>query len=89
MTSSPAYLEEQAPPSSYAIADALEGVPGAWPRVAGLTAIRAAVIAPGIYLAGIRGWKNPSGAILGSVAITTYLFALYGYKRGRQQRSAT
>ncbi len=82
------YVEQNAPPSSYAIADALEGVPGAWPRVGGLTAWRSVVISPGLYLAGIRGWKLVGGSLLGSAAISVYLLAYYGLARGRMQRQA-
>jgi len=83
-----AYLEHNAPPSSHAIADALEREPGAWPRVLRLTLWRSAVLSPGLFLAGIRGWRLAGGAVLGSGAITAGLFVYYGRRRAREQRAA-
>jgi hypothetical protein len=77
-------IERDAPPSTYAIAAALDGEPGAWPRVASLTAVRAAMIWPGLYLAGIRGWRSAAGAAAGSTAITVLLLGYYGLKRGQR-----
>jgi hypothetical protein len=46
--------ERDAPPSTYAIVDLLDGKPGALVRVAGLTVLRAGFIVPGLYIAGVR-----------------------------------
>jgi hypothetical protein len=72
-------VPEQSPPSTYAIAAALEGEPGAWGRVAYETGRRAAILAPGIYLAGVRGRKFFAACLLGSVSITGVLLAHYWY----------
>lgn len=85
-TVKPLYVEAHAPPSSYAIADAIEGKPGAWPRVAGLTAVRTAFILPGLLLAGIRGKQALTGATYGSVGISLYLLALYGSRKRKTER---
>ena len=61
LRSTPAYVEPQAPPSSYAIADVLESKPGAFGRTAKLTGIRALVIAPGLFLGGVRGPQDHEG----------------------------
>lgn len=42
------------PPSTYAVDDLVEGRPGGLGRVLILTAMRAAFVAPGLYLAGQR-----------------------------------
>jgi len=75
------YVEPQSPPSSYAIAAALEGEPGAWGRVIGVTLARALFIVPGLYLGGIRGRKILTGSLMAATTITGALFILYGLKR--------
>jgi hypothetical protein len=87
--SEPTYLERNAPASSYAIADVIEGTPGAWPRVAGLTAWRAVIMSPGLWVAGIRGRNLVFGSVLGATAITVYLLGYYGLARSRAQRRAS
>lgn len=76
------------PPSTYAILAAIEGQPGAWRRVAVATAIRSAMIAPGLWIAGVRGWKVATGALAGSVGITAVLYAYYALIRVRQAAAA-
>ena len=76
-----AYVAPQSPPSSYAIAGVLDGERGAWGRVARATAERSVMIAPGLWLAGIRGRELLAGAALASVSITTVLFAHYWRKK--------
>jgi hypothetical protein len=75
------YVDQQSPPSSYAIAGALEGEPGAWGRVLLVTALRAFCIAPGLYLGGVRGKHVVTGSVMAAVTITGALFMLYGLKR--------
>jgi len=75
------YVDQQSPPSSYAIAGALEGEPGAWGRVFLVTALRAVCIAPGLYLGGVRGRQIATGSAMAAVTITVALFGLYGLKR--------
>ncbi len=74
-------IEAQSPPSTYAIAAVIDGDPNAWGRVAYLTAIRAAMIWPGLRLAGIKGRDAMAGAAMGSAFITLLLLADYSFKR--------
>lgn len=83
---SPLYVEAQAPPSSYAIADMIEGKPGALPRVAKLTALRSIFLVPGLFAAGIRGTMLLKGAGLGSVGLSLYLLGLYSLRKRRLRR---
>jgi hypothetical protein len=81
------YIEPNAPPSSYAIADVIEGRPGGWTRTFGLTLWRAVIISPGLIVAGVRGRPLVVGSLLGSVSATLYLLGYYQWqkaKRGRQ-----
>lgn len=75
------YVDQQSPPSSYAIAGALEGEPGAWGRVFLVTLARAFCIMPGLYIGGVRGKHIVTGSAAAAVTITGMLFALYGLKR--------
>ena len=85
-TESPLYVEAQAPPSSYAIADMIEGKPGSLPRVAKLTALRSVFLLPGLYVAGVRGSMLLRGAGLGSVGLSLYLLGLYSVRKRRYVR---
>lgn len=84
----PAYVDGDAPPSLYAVAAVLEGQNGGWPRVAGNTAIRAAALAPGIYLGfRVAGVRRPrlravvAASLVGSMVLTGLIFVLYGAKK--------
>ncbi len=79
----PLYVEAQAPPSSYAIADMIEGKSGALPRVVKLTALRSVFLVPGLYVAGIRGATLLKGAGFGSVGLSLYLLGLYSLRKRR------
>lgn len=68
------------PPSSYAIYDLVTGVPGALPRTIGLTAVRSIFIAPGLYLAGVRGWTLVKGSLLASAFISLGMIGLCAWK---------
>lgn len=85
--SNPLYVESQAPPSSYAIADMIEGKPGALPRVAKLTALRSVFLVPGLYVAGIRGVTLLRSAGFGSVSLSLYLLGLYSLRKRRYEAS--
>lgn len=74
-------VEAGAPPSTYAIADVIEGKPGAWSRTLVLSTQRAFFIAPGLFLAGIRGPQLVKGALLSSATITAFLLGIYSLKR--------
>jgi hypothetical protein len=69
-----------APPSSYAVYDLAAGVPGSAVRVAGLTLVRSAFIVPGLYIAGVRGWKMLWGALAASATISFGMYALCWYQ---------
>jgi hypothetical protein len=65
------------PPSKYAIDALVLGEPGALQRVAGLTLLRSAIIAPGLYAAGyvfqepgLRGPKLIGSSLLASATVT-------------------
>lgn len=79
-----AYGDElaQPPPSDYAIADLVNGVPGAFGRTLFLTALRAVPIGIGLHLVGVRQ-RRPQRAlgISGAVTVTMIGYA-YGRKRG-------
>ncbi len=77
------YVDPKSPPSSYAVAAALEGEPYAMARVAGATAMRGLFIVPGLAFAGVRGKKLVLGAAYGAVGITVALFVLYGLRRSK------
>lgn len=88
MASSPLYVEDNAPPSSYAIADMIEGKPGSLSRVVKLTAVRSLFLVPGLYVAGVRGPTLLKGAAWGSVGLSLYLLGLYtSRKRSRAAAS--
>jgi hypothetical protein len=74
------------PPSSYAIAGAIEGHPGAWWRVTGATLARGALIAPGLRLAGVKGWTLLWASLLGSAGVTISMFVYYSLRRAQSQQ---
>jgi hypothetical protein len=81
---SPVVPPANAPPSSYAIHDLVNNVPGALPRVMGLTLLRSAFILPGLYVVGVRGWKHlMGGAAAASVSITLSMLILCALKSTR------
>lgn len=82
-----AFVEPGSPPTSYAVAGVLNGEPGAWGRVAWGVLERSVFIAPGLYLAGVRGKTLATGSLLASASITTWLFALYGIRRREALRT--
>jgi hypothetical protein len=76
------YIEKGSPPSSYAIAAALEKQRGSVGKVIGGTVMRSLAMAPGLALAGLRGQELMKAALLGSGSITMMLFGLYTLRRG-------
>jgi hypothetical protein len=78
---SPAAPAEATPPTSYAIIAAIDGVPGAWERVAWHTVLRATPIALGLAIVGVRGWRLLFGSALGSTLVTASLLAYYSARR--------
>ena len=64
------------PPSTYAIAALVDGEPGALGRVIELTLTRTVLIAPGLYLVGIRDPMSLVKATLGATASITVGLAL-------------
>lgn len=71
------------PPSTYAIQALVNGEPGAFQRVVGLTLLRTALIVPGLWLAGKAFREEPfTGAkLVGSsfLASSTITLGMYGY----------
>lgn len=64
-------------PSSESVSAALRREPGAWAKVASSTMLRAVLIAPGMWVAGGRGWRLALGALTASVSITAFIFLFY------------
>lgn len=67
----------QAPPSKYAIEGFVRGEPGSFQRVAGLTLLRSAIIAPGLFAVGVvfrepglRGAKLVGASLAASTTVT-------------------
>lgn len=71
---------ETEPPSGYALIDLTEGKPGSLARTAGLTVLRAGIIAPGLYFAGERRHLVKK-SVAASVSITVLLLAWYATRR--------
>jgi len=70
------------PPSTYAIAALVDGEPGALGRVVELTLTRSMLIAPGLYVAGIRDPGSLVKATLGAtVSITVGLAIVYWWSK--------
>jgi len=72
-----------APPSDYAIADLVNGVPGAAGRVVGLTLLRCLLIGPGLYLTGMRGKQLVTSTLAASASVTAGMTAWYVVRRPR------
>lgn len=84
-----ALVEQQSPPSTYAIAALLDGEPGAAQRVAVLTLQRAVIVGLGLWAVGIRGGSLTRGALAGSAAITAWIAAGYALRSSRPSRAAS
>lgn len=68
------------PPSTYAGHDVVTGKPGAIPIFLGLTVLRAILIAPGLYAAGVRGRQLAGGALLASAGVSTFVVGYCWWK---------
>ncbi len=79
----------QFPPSTYAIEDFLDGVPGSGARVVGLTALRSLIIAPGIYVASptMPRAQLAKTAVAVSVSVSLGMGLWYWLKRGDAPRA--
>jgi hypothetical protein len=66
-------------PSADAAKDLIKGVPGALPRVAGYTALRAGLIGAGLLLAGQRKGVT-RGAVVASLAIEIFVLTWAYYE---------
>jgi len=73
-------LTQTEPPSTYALVDLLEGRSGGLARTVGLTVVRAGLIAPGLYAAGVRD-RLAVKSLAASASITLLLLAWYAVKR--------
>lgn len=73
----------ESPPSTYAVAAVLEGQDGALVRLAGLTALRAAFILPGFWVAAwatdtrMTGMQLLAYSLAGSTTISLGMLAWY------------
>ena len=73
------------PPSTYAIDDLVKGRPGGLFRTVTLTALRTAIIYPGVSLAGVpRPWKT---SVYASISITLGMMLLESLEARRAPRS--
>ena len=72
------------PPSTYAIQALLEGRQGALWRVAKTTTTRTALIAPGLYVAGLRGRDLVRATAYASLSITAGLVLYYAWIRPKK-----
>ena len=77
-------VPQGSPPSSYAAYALVDGERGAVLRFAGLTLLRALLIAPGIALAGVRGQRLILGSLAGSGFISMAAVG-YAFVSKRQQ----
>lgn len=77
-------------PSSESVLSALRGEPGGWGKVLLSTLLRSLLIAPGVALAGGRGWRLVAGSLVASSSITTFLLIWYATAgRARIEAPAT
>ena len=74
-------VEAESPPSAYAISDLVQRKPGAVGRTFVLTLQRSLLIAPGLYVTGLRGRRLLIGSVYASVAVTLALAILYSFKK--------
>jgi hypothetical protein len=81
-------LAPNAPPSDYAIADLVNGVPGAGWRVAGLTLLRSLIIAPGLALMGMRGSKLVASSLAASGTVSASMTIMYAVRKKNGTRDA-
>jgi hypothetical protein len=79
-------MEEGAPPSDYAIEALVRGRPGGLSRTAVLTAWRSLLIAPGLYVAGVRGKCLAWGSVAASVSITLGMIAIRAARKRAGER---
>jgi len=84
-----------APPSTYAVVDFLDGADGSIVRLAGLTLLRTVFIAPGIFVAAkITGVEMGFGRLAGfslatSTSISAGMVGWYALRRRFPSRRAT
>lgn len=82
-------VEPEELPSSQSVIACLRGEPGAIAKTALTTLLRTALLLPGVYLAGGRGWRAWVGASAGSMTITLFLFFWYAaQEKGRKEALA-
>jgi hypothetical protein len=67
-------------PSSESAQDLIDGKPGALPRVVAHTALRAGLVAVGMYAVGIRGRDLAFGALGGAIGIEMFVFGYRAYQ---------
>ncbi len=81
-----AEVPKGSPPSTYAGYDVVTGREGGLVRFTGLTAMRAALIAPGLYLAGMRGpMKVAKSSLYASVGISAFVLLFTWWDLNREE----
>lgn len=81
-------MTQSQPPSDYAIDALVHGQPGGLPRTLGLTAARSLLIAPGLYLAGLRGRGLLTASVAASASITLGMLLLRALRSGSRAANA-
>jgi hypothetical protein len=85
-------MQAQSPPSTYAVADFLDGADGSTIRLGALTALRSVFIAPGLWIAAkVSGVPLSFGQVVGlslasSATITAGMLGMYAIRRRGQAR---
>jgi hypothetical protein len=75
-------------PSAQSAADLVEGKPGSLRRVETHMALRAALLVPGLYLAGVRDPKKLAlGALGGAAGIETFVLIYQLVQKARAARA--
>jgi len=79
-------MDKPHPPSDYAIEALVRGRPGGLRRTVVLTAWRSLLIAPGLYVAGVRDKRLIWGSLAASASITLGMIAIRAARKGAEQR---
>lgn len=79
-------MDKPHPPSDYAIEALVRGRPGGLRRTVVLTAWRSLLIAPGLYVAGVRDKRLIWGSLAASASITLGMIVLRTARKSAEQR---
>ena len=78
-------MDNTQPPSDYAIEALVRGRPGGLSRTVVLTAWRSLLIAPGLYVAGVRGKSLAWGSVAASMSITLGMIAIRAARKSAER----